>query len=41
MQEVPAIKLGKVSELEANLQWVLRIRNVRSGRGLFVGVVLM
>lgn len=41
MQEIPAVKLVKISELEANLKWVLLIRNVRGGRVLFAGIVLI
>lgn len=41
MQEIPAVKLVKISELEANLKWVLLIRNVRGGRVFFAGIVLI
>lgn len=41
VQEMPADKLVKIFELEAKLKWVLLIRNVKGGRDLFVGIVLM
>lgn len=31
----------KIFELETNLKWVLLIRNVRAGRDLFAGIVLI
>lgn len=40
-QEISAIKLVKIFELEANLKWILFIRNVGGGRDLFGGIVLM
>ena len=41
MQEIPAVKLVKIFELEANLKWILLIRNVRGGRNLFASIGLM
>lgn len=41
MQEIPAVKLVKIFELEANLRWILLIRSLRGGSDLFVGIVLM
>lgn len=41
MQEIPAVKLVKIFKFKANLKWVLFIRNVRGGRDLFAGIVLM
>ena len=41
LQEIPAVKLVRIFELEANLKWVLLIRNVKDGRDLLAGIVFM